>query len=158
MNDILERKFNDKKNSKNRLFMALKNRGIDLADESKGKQMVSDGEAVYGAITDLAKEAIEESTKSIREKSNAHSTCTGLTKESIDQMKEFDEIIKTQQNEARKVLENVRSLKSAMALELKTLSNMVREIESMNINKIVSALSLLRETVENESIRKLFKD
>ena len=134
---------------------ALKKRGVDLINGMGNPAVVSDGEAVYGAITDLAQEAIDKSCNAIREKANAHKTCAGLTNEALDQIVEFEEIITKQERLTRKTLESVRSLKSAMVLELKMLSNVASELERLNINKIAADLENLCGIFESETIQKL---
>ena len=134
---------------------ALKKQGIDILDGIENPAVVNDGEAVYGTITDLAQEAIDKSSIAIEEKANKHKTCIGLTENALDQMLEFEAIIIKQEKLAKKTLESVRSLKSAMDHELKMLSKTVAELERLNINKVASDLENFTHIFESETIQKL---
>ena len=144
----------DKKNHKRKSYVALLNNGIDLAGPDKA---ITDGKAIYGAISDLAQEAMQASCKRIADKANIFNEVEGLTTEALDQMIDFEDTIKKQEKESKRALEAVRSLKSAMALELKTLSKTIKQVEELNVEKLATDLERIQNILENKTLRKLFE-
>ena len=143
--------------SHNKIEEALRANGVDLGSVTTQKDnRPIPAEAVYGAITDLANEAIKKTTVTIVEKANKYKEVAGMTIDAIDTMKEFEDEILKQEKMARSVLESVRSLKSAMALEMQFLDKAVKQIANLNIRKTIEDLDRLKTLAESATIKKLF--
>ncbi len=146
-----------KENEMSKVADALKNNGCDLTTaSSSGDMRPVPAAAVRGAIIDLAKEAIEQAALSLASKAAQHQRVAGLTIEALDTLKDFEAEIFKQERLSRSVLESVRSLKSAMAVEMQCLDKAVKQLKDLNIEKTIADLDRLKSLAESATIKKLF--
>ena len=140
---------------------AMMAHGIDLATSAAQNDQeirTGDGDKMIAAAKFMAVEVKEKSNIAIDAKANSVREADGITKEAIDQLFEFEDMIQRQEKIAKKTLENVRSMKSAMSLELKTLTKLVAQVKQLDLSSVADELERVQVVMESDTLKKLFKD
>ena len=133
--------------------------GLDLttsAAQNDKEIRTGDGDKMIAAAKFMAVEAKETSNAAIDAKANSVREAGGITKEAIDHLFEFEDIIHGQEKIAKKTLENVRSMKSAMSLELKTLTKLVAQLKQLDLSSVADELERVQGVMESDTLKKLF--
>lgn len=79
----------------------------------------------------------------------------GLTKAAMDQMQEFGELIDINTQDRKKVLDEVRTFRMALAGEVEQIGRAAAALKALDLGRIAGDLAAMQKALENPVLRKV---